>query len=84
MTLREFVRKLIEIQLGMVKIHISAFEQLRNKAGNGEYQRGVQDCIDILNESLLTGMSITDDEIHKRERDLQAVLEIILANREDN
>lgn len=81
MTLKDFVHKLIEIQLGMIHIHISSFKHLRDKSSNYDYMTGVQDCIDIMEESLLTGMSITDEEIQQKERGLQAALEAILASR---
>jgi hypothetical protein len=84
MTLKDFVRKLIDIQLGMINVHIKVLRDLRDKAESEEYSRGVQDCIDILEESMLTGMSITDDEIHKKEREMEAALETIMANRGDN
>lgn len=81
MTLKDFVRKLIDIQLGMTDIHIKSLSVLRDKSDSTEYQRGVQDCIDILEESMLTGMSITDDEIHKKERGLQVALETIMGSK---
>ena len=84
MTLKEFVRKLIDIQLGMTDIHIKTLRALREKSNSKEYSRGVQDCIDILEESMLTGMSITDDEIHKKERGLQLAFEKIMASRSEN
>jgi hypothetical protein len=83
-TLKDFVRRLIDIQLGMLDIHISAFKQLRDKSNSSEYQQGVQDCIDIIEESVITGMSITDDEICDKERSLQAVLGTMMANKGSN
>lgn len=84
MTLKDLVRNLINDQIGMMEIHVKMFSKLRDKADNNEYKRGVQDCIDWLEESILTGMSYTDDEIYKKERGLSMVLENIMANRSDN
>ena len=81
MTLKEFIHKIIEDQLGMLDIHIKMFSQLRDKADNPEYKQGVQDCINFLNESLMVGMSITDEDIARKERGLQVALETIMANK---
>ena len=84
MTLKDLVRNLINDQIGMMQIHIQMFSKLRDKADSKEYKRGVQDCIDWLEESILTGMSYTNEEIYEKERGLTLALENIMANRADN
>lgn len=84
MTLKEFVHNIIDIQISMKQIDIQKFSMLRDKASSEEYKRGVQDCIDWLEESILTGASYTDEEIFEKERGFKVALENIMANRSDN
>jgi len=86
MSLREHVKDQIGIQLGMLEIQVKTFEELKDKSTSDKYRDGVQDCIDILNESILTGMSITDDEIESKGRTMKSALETTMANKisEDN
>jgi hypothetical protein len=65
----------------MLDIHIKVFRELKEKSMSDKYKEGVQDCIDILEEAILTGMSITNDEIDTKHKNMKAALETKLSNK---
>jgi hypothetical protein len=79
--LREHVKEQISIVIGMLDIQVKALKELRDKSTSDKYREGVQDCIDILEEAILTGMSITDSEIDTKHKNMKAALEAKLANK---
>jgi hypothetical protein len=83
MTLKEFVRGMIETQLGMLNMQIAALRGLRDRTENSDKKEGIQDCIDILEEAVITGKSITDEEIYKKVEALDEVLTQIMASKQE-
>jgi hypothetical protein len=81
MTLRDHVKDQIALLIGFIEIQVKALEELKDKSTSDKYREGVQDCIDILDEAILTGLSITDDEIEQKHRTMKTALEAKMANK---
>lgn len=65
----------------MLGIQIKALKILRDKTENEDRALGVQDAIDVLEEAVMTGMSITDQEIDTKHKNMKTALETVMANR---
>lgn len=84
MTLEEFVRKMIDHTLGMLKVQIGLLEVLKEKTTDKRKAAGIQEAIDVLYASLETGQNITDEEIGIKARSMKSIFETILANKIEN
>ena len=85
MSMREHVKDQIDIQLGMLEIQVKALRVLKDKTENSFRAAGIQDAIDILEEAILTGLSITNQEIDGKERnsvekDVEQMCQRLLTN----
>ena len=82
--MRAHVKEQIAIVIGMLSIQVKALQHLKDKTEDFSRAAGIQDAIDILEEVIMIGMSITDNEIDTKHKNMKAALETRMANRIPN
>jgi len=73
--MKEFIERTLEDTIGFMQVHVRMLERLRDSIESEERALGVQDAIDLINESCDRGSEIADDYIGQRSELLQQKME---------
>lgn len=74
MNLKDFIQQTVNDTIEFIKVHIRMLEILRDKTENVHRKEGIQDCIDVLENSCDKGLETADFFAEKRERQLNELL----------
>lgn len=69
--LKGFIEKTVEDTIGFLQVHVRMLEALKRSTESEERAAGIQDAIDLINESCDKGQETADDYINRRGKLLQ-------------
>jgi hypothetical protein len=69
--IKGFMERTLEDTVGFIQVHIRSLERLRDDTEDESRAAGIQDAIDLLNDSCQKGREVFDDLVSRRVELLQ-------------